>query len=99
MTLNLGHSRFYNDCSKEMMRPFINSLDVVNRTAYVVNQNVLNVVKTIFLGREEIGEPGGDISVSVPSIRHHKSAHEFIKTELILSHDSSMSKIRVSFSF
>ena len=63
--LNLAHTKFYNDCSKEMMRPFINSLDVMNRTAFVLNQDVLKVLKTIFLGREELGIPGGDNSVRI----------------------------------
>ena len=37
----------------------------MNRTAFVLNQDVLKVLKTIFLGREELGIPGGDNSVRI----------------------------------
>ena len=54
------------------MQPFVNSLDVYNRTAFVTNREILDVLTTIF-------ENGGDNSVGIPT--KGLSWQKFIATE------------------
>ena len=63
---------FYKACPKRLMQPFVNSLDVYNRTAFVTNREILDVLTTIF-------ENGGDNSVGIPT--KGLSWQKFIATE------------------
>ena len=75
-TYHLGLTDFYRSCPKSIMRPFVDALDVYNRTAYVTNPPVMDVIRRIF-------ENGGDVTVGIPN--HNLSKAHFIKPEKGLS--------------
>ena len=75
-SFHLGLTDFYRACPKSMMRPFVDAMDVYNRTAFVTNRPVMDVFRHIF-------ESGGDITVGIPNHSLNKAA--FIKAEKGLS--------------